>query len=398
MRPERVIIAGAGIGGMALAAALQRLRVPVLVLERAARLGEVGAGLGILPNAVRALTAIGVARDLFRDAGPFRRFRICSQAGEELSEVDFERVFRRIGEEGYVLHRASLHAALSKCVDPATVRTGACVVAIEQSETGVRVRVEGDPAPVSGDLLVGADGLNSVVRAHVLADGPPRYAGETIFRGIVERELDPPDVCREVLGAGQRAAFYDLGSGRCYWWATSPVPAGTVVPDDQRSAYLQERFATWQFGLPELFARTPSRQILQNDIFDRKPARTWHRSRVVLLGDAAHPTTPNLGQGACLAIEDAVVLARAIARCDDHESAFSSYYRLRSRRTARITRLSHWWGRTGLWMAAPLVWTRDRAYRVMPRSWFELGMIDQYAYDAGSLDCVHQPLPSRRDS
>ena len=181
--------------------------------------------------------------------------------------------------------------------------------------------------PVSGDLLVGADGLNSVVRAHVLGDGPPRYAGETIFRGIAEAELDPPDVCREVLGAGQRAAFYDLGAGRCYWWATSPVPPGTAIPEAQRSAYLQERFARWPYGLPELFARTPSERILQNDIFDRNPARTWHRRRVVLLGDAAHPTTPNLGQGACLAIEDAVVLARAIARFDDCESAFSYYHR-----------------------------------------------------------------------
>jgi 2-polyprenyl-6-methoxyphenol hydroxylase-like FAD-dependent oxidoreductase len=250
----------------------------------------------------------------------------------------------------------------------------------------VRVCVDGDPTPVSGDLLIGADGLNSVVRAHVLGDGPPRYAGETIFRGIVERRLDPPDVCREVLGAGQRAAFYDMGAGRCYWWATAPVPPGTGVPEAQRGAYLQERFAAWPFGLPELFAGTPSERILQNDIFDRNPAPTWHRGRVVLLGDAAHPTTPNLGQGACLAIEDAVVLARAIARFEDCESAFSYYYRLRSRRTARVTRLSRWWGRTGLWKAAPLVWMRDGAYRVAPRSLFERGMRDQYSYDVGTLE------------
>src|SRR5262245_21585193 len=97
MRPERVIIAGAGIGGMALAAALQRLDISVLVLERAPQLGEVGAGLGILPNAVRALTAIGVSRTLYASAGPFRRFRICNHRGEELKEVDFEGAFRRMG-------------------------------------------------------------------------------------------------------------------------------------------------------------------------------------------------------------------------------------------------------------------------------------------------------------
>jgi 2-polyprenyl-6-methoxyphenol hydroxylase-like FAD-dependent oxidoreductase len=385
MRPGRVIIAGAGIGGMALAAALQRLGVQVLVLERAARLGEVGAGLGVLPNAVRALTTIGVSRKLYDDAGPFRRFRICNQRGDDLNEIDFEKAFRRMGGEGYVMHRAALHAAISECVDPGSVRTNACVTSIEQSEAEVSVHVAGESAPVSGDLLVGADGLNSVVRAHVLGDGAPRYAGETIFRGITEAELDPPDVCREVLGAGQRAAFYDMGAGRCYWWATSPVPVGTDIAEGARSAYLQERFAGWPYGLPSLFARTPSERILQNDIFDRSPARTWHRRRVVLLGDAAHPTTPNLGQGACLAIEDAVVLARALSQSGDCETALTYYRHARAARTARITRLSRWWGRTGLWRAAPLVWLRDQAYRSTPRSWFDLGMRDQYGYDAGAL-------------
>jgi 2-polyprenyl-6-methoxyphenol hydroxylase-like FAD-dependent oxidoreductase len=385
MRPGRVIIVGAGIGGMSLAAALQRLDVPVLVLERAARLGEVGAGLGVLPNAVRALAAIGVSRELYGNAGPFRRFRICNEGGEELNEIDFEDAFRRVGGEGYVMHRAALHAAISECVDAGSVRMNACVTSIEQSQAGVTVRLAGESASVSGDLLVGADGLNSVVRAYVLGDGPPRYAGETIFRGITEAELDPPDVCREVLGAGQRAAFYDMGVGRCYWWATSPVPPGTHIAGATRSAYLQERFAGWPYGLPALFARTPSERILQNDIFDRIPARTWHRQRVVLLGDAAHPTTPNLGQGACLAIEDAVVLARTIGQSDDCESAFAHYHRVRAPRTARITRLSRWWGRTGLWKAAPLVWLRDQAYRSTPTSWFEWGMRDQYGYDPGEL-------------
>jgi len=385
MRPGRIVIAGAGIGGMALAAALGRLGLRVVLLERASRLGEVGAGLGILPNAVRALAAIGVSRELYAVAGPFRRFRICNARGEELREIDFEKVFAGLGGEGYVLHRAALHAAIAACVDPRVVRTGACVTSVEQDGDGVRVHLAGEATPVAGDLLVGADGLNSVVRAHVLGDGPPDYAGETIFRGVTEAALDPPDVCREVLGAGQRAAFYDLGGGRCYWWASSPLPPGTRIPEADRAAYLLERFAGWPFGLPALFARTRSEHVLQNDIFDRRPAPTWHRGRVVLLGDAAHPTTPNLGQGACLAIEDAVVLARSIAESGDPETAFSRYHRSRSRRTARITRLSRLWGGIGLWSAAPLVRLRDLAYRATPGAAFEWGMRDQYGYDPGTL-------------
>src|SRR5262249_10840754 len=179
-------------------------------------------GLGVLPNAVRALTAIGVSRRLYADAGPFRLFRICNQRGEELNEVDFAAAFRRMGGEGYVMHRAALHAAISECVDPGSVRTDACVTSIEQDEAGVSVRVAGESTAITGDLLVGADGLNSVVRAYVLGDGPPRYAGETIFRGITAATLDPPDVCPAPLGAGPRAASYVMPSARCYSCGTSP--------------------------------------------------------------------------------------------------------------------------------------------------------------------------------
>ena len=191
----------------------------------------------------------------------------------------------------------------------------------------MRVRLRDDPTPIAGDLLVGADGLHSVVRRHVLGDGPPRYAGETIFRGIADLALPRPEICRELFGAGRRAAYYELGGGRVYWWATAPLPAGTEVPRAGRRAYLLEAFAGWAFDLPDVLAATPDDRILQNDIYDRPPARRWHRGRVVLLGDAAHPTTPNLGQGACMAIEDAVVLARALVEARDAATGVRALYR-----------------------------------------------------------------------
>jgi len=385
VKPERTIIIGAGIGGMALAAALARVGIPSLVLERAPQLGEVGSGLGVLPSAVRALETLNVSPALFANAAPFRRFFVCSRHGEELAEVDFSRVFRRIGWNGYVMHRAALHASLAACVDPETVRTGMSVTAIAQHNGMVQVHVAGESAPFSGDLVVGADGLNSITRAYVLNDGPPRYAGETIFRGIADVGLASPEISREILGIGQRAAYYDLGNGRCYWWATAPLPSGTAIPQEERRAFLLERFAGWPFGLPDLFARTAPESVLQNDIFDRPPARVWHRGRVGLVGDAAHPTTPNLGQGACMAIEDAVVLARSIVAGADIEAALTRFHHIRSRRTASIIRMSRIWGRVGLWRSALLVALRDGLFRYTPDRWFERAATDQYAYDPGSL-------------
>ncbi len=388
MKPGRTIIVGGGVGGMAFATALERLGLPFILLERAPELSEVGSGLGVLPGAVRALRTLGVGDDLFARGAPFRRFLVCSSAGDELAEVSFTRIFEQAGCKGYVLHRGALHAALAARVSADAVRTGSEVIAIEQDADEVRVHLRDQSASLAGDLLVGADGLNSTVRRHVLDDGPPRYAGETIFRGISDFSLARPEISRELFGAGRRAAYYELGEGRVYWWATAPLAAGTEIPQSARRAYLEEAFADWAFDLPAVFAHTPDHCILQNDIYDREPARRWHRGRAVLLGDAAHPTTPNLGQGACMAIEDAIVLARAIVEAGDLDEAFARFHRQRARRTAQIVRLSRWWGRVGLWKHPALTALRDGVIRYGPEGWMERAGAAQYRYDPGGLSAI----------
>ena len=385
MKPARTIIVGGGVGGMAFAAALERLGYPYVLLERARELGEVGSGLGILPGAVRALQRLGIGDELFSRGAPFRHFVVCSSRGEELAEVSFTRIFARAGCPGYVLHRGALHAAITAHVARDAIRTGAEVASVEERDGEVRVALRDGSNAITGDLLVGADGLNSVVRQYVLGDGPPRYAGETIFRGISEFTLDRPDTCREIFGDGRRAAYYELAQGRVYWWATAPVAQGTDIPPGERRAYLMQAFGGWPFGIPEVIASTPESMILQNDIFDRKPAPRWHRGRVVLLGDAAHPTTPNLGQGACMAIEDAIVLARSVVEAPDCEAAFTRFHHSRARRTASTVRLSRWWGRVGLWKHPVMVALRNGVMRYGPDGWMERGGTAQYCYDPGAL-------------
>lgn len=377
MTPERAIIVGGGVGGMALAVAFTRMGWPFVLLERAPRLAEVGSGLGILPGAVRALESLGVGEELWRQGSRFQRFVLCTREGRDLSEVSFSRVFERAGRPGYVLHRGALHAALVRRAKPEALRTGCEVASLECRAGRARVELAGGSEGVEGDLLVGADGLHSVVRRHVLDDGPPRYAGETIFRGIADATLADPAVCRELFGDGRRAAFYALSEGRVYWWATAALAAGTCIPPAQRRDWLAARFAGWAHGIADLVAATPPERILQNDIFDRPPARRWHRDRAVLLGDAAHPTTPNLGQGACMAIEDAVVLAGCLSSAPDPETAFRRFHRARRRQTARTVRLSRWWGLAGL-LNGPWAAARDAAIRLAPDAWMQRQAEAQY--------------------
>jgi 2-polyprenyl-6-methoxyphenol hydroxylase-like FAD-dependent oxidoreductase len=258
------------------------------------------------------------------------------------------------------------------------------VVGIDQRPDQASAVVAGGEG-FTGDLLVGADGLASTVRRHVLADGEPRYAGETIFRGIAEMRLPEPDLSRELFGDRRRTAYYELGHDRVYWWATAPLCRGTEIPVAERQAFLAHSYRDWGFGVAELYARTPAGRILQNDIFDRRPSSRWHRGRVVLLGDAAHPTTPNLGQGACMAIEDAVVLARLISRARSAREAFGAFYASRWRRTAWTARMSRLWGTAGLLRRPLAIRGRDAAMRRLPDGWVELGARLEYSYDPGGL-------------
>jgi 2-polyprenyl-6-methoxyphenol hydroxylase-like FAD-dependent oxidoreductase len=386
MPQRRIVIVGGGIGGMALAAALTRRGESPLVLEQASSLGEVGSGLGVLPSAVHALRSLGVSEDLFANAAPLRRMCIGSHRGRDLSDMDLENVFERVGARGYVMRRTSLHQALVAMVDPSRVQTGARVSGLRRGPLGVEVILDAETRPIIADVVVGADGLRSLVRAHVAGDVAPRYAGETMFRGIADHELDPPDVAREVFGPGRRFGYYDLGAGQVYYWATSPEPQGTSVPPGERRTYLARCFRGWPFAVPALITSTPEDRILQNDIFDRPPLSRWHEGPIALLGDAAHPTTPNMGQGACMAIEDAVVMAHSLSKHRDLEDALRAYGAARSGRTATITRLSALWGTVGLWRTPAATWFRDAFYRTTPDALFMRILTNQYGYRAEVAD------------
>jgi len=339
----------------------------VRVLERAAAIHPAGAGLALQPNAMAVLASLGLDDAVAAAGAALSRAVLLDPSGRSLGpETRFERIFERSTARVVALHRARLHDVLLAAAGDTVVRTGVRVTGYAQ--TGDRVAVHTDDGTtLDADVLVGADGLHSAVRAQLTGDGPPRYAGYTSWRGVTPAgSVPPPDRVTETWGRGERFGVVDIGFGEIYWFAVADAPPGGA--DGDVRAELRARFGRWHAPVPSVLEATPADRIIRTDIYDREPIARWHDGRVVLLGDAAHPMTPNLGQGAAQAIEDAGVLATSLATAATVPLALRTYELARVGRTSTFVRASRRFGDVAQWRHPVAVFARDLAMRLTPES------------------------------
>jgi 2-polyprenyl-6-methoxyphenol hydroxylase-like FAD-dependent oxidoreductase len=367
MDAGRALIVGGGIGGLAAAVALERIGWRPLVFERAAEIREVGAGIGLWTNAINALGALGVAAAVIGRGSPFERLRIETPAERLLSETPVGELGRRFGAVSLCIHRADLLLSLSEPLPPESLRTDASCIGFDEDADGVTARFAGG-GRAHGDLLIGADGIHSQIRAQLFGAAPTRYSGYTCWRGIARLQHAgvPRGESLSVLGHGAQAGLFHCGGGRMYWFVTRNSPPDRSDGPAGAKAAVLAAFERWHPVFREVIEATEETSILKNDIVDRPPMRRWGRGRVTLLGDAAHPTTPMLAQGACQAIEDAVVLADSLRGAADVAAGLRLYERRRRRRTAMVTRQSWSLGKV-------LQWENPFAVRLR-----ELGMRSPY--------------------
>jgi len=352
----KAIVIGGGIAGLASALALTRRGWQVEVFERAPEFTEIGAGLSLWPNALRALDALGVgavARSRAVLQGPLG---VRDTAGRWLSRTDTADLERRFGLTA-MIHRADLLAVLRAAVPGSVLRPG----------TPVReVRADGTVSHSGGesraDLVVGADGLNSATRQSVWPGTPaPRYVGYTSWRMVCPPV--PVTELSEWWGRGERFGYAPLADGRVYVYATANAPEGAGgggLPE------LRRRFGGWPHPIPALLDAADPGSVLHHDLYELPPLETYTSGRVVLAGDAAHAMTPNLGQGACQALEDAVVLGNVMAGSDGR----AAYDRQRRPRTQMIAHRSRQIGTVAQWASPAAVTLRNTALRLMPASSF----------------------------
>lgn len=294
------VVIGAGIGGLAAAVGLQRIGWSVTVLERAPIIAEVGAGLTVWPNAERALDVLGV-EIRSRSIPTISRGNLRTPSGRWLRHTHPEDV------GVLAIHRADLHDVLRKELPDEALHTDAEVVSV--SPEGAVVCADGQE--FTADLVIAADGVNSVTRRS-LWSGDPVFQHRSVWRGVTPPGSVWPVQESMAVGRGVQAGVLPLPDERVYWFLMVNAAQPNQLYDDDRAEVLR-RLRHWHRPIPELVAATPEDQVLHNDIVDLDPLPTYVKDRVVLLGDAAHAMSPDLGQGACQAIEDAVVLAAALA-------------------------------------------------------------------------------------
>lgn len=391
----RIAIIGGGIGGLTAALALRQVGFEPQVFEQAPQLLDVGSAILMWPNAMRVLHRLGLAEAIREQGAVLEKSLWLRNDGKLLNQF----LFPTTDVPALVLHRAELQQTLVSALPQGSIHLDRVFAGYDSLSDRIMAHFRNGPS-FECDVLIGADGVHSRAREQLLNDGAPTERGYIAWRGVA------PDTCEsiasgtatEIYGRGLRFGIGPLGAGKVGWWASANKNLLPDSPDDDRDQpsireELLRLFHSWCEPVPDLVRATPLAALIRNAVMDRPPVRTWGAGCMTLLGDAIHPLTPNLGQGGCLAIEDAAVLARCLERYAPNRTApetstavslaLRRFERLRFSRTARIARFSRIYGVVGQWSGGWAVPLRDLFLSLVPNrlaARFLRGIFDYDAY------------------
>ncbi|MFB7654638.1 MULTISPECIES: FAD-dependent monooxygenase [unclassified Streptomyces] len=360
------VVVGGGIGGLAVAIGLRRIGWEVTVVERASLLEDAGAGISLAANGLRALDELGVG-EAVRDAsrGQYSGGTRTPRGGW-LARMDGSALEKAVGAPIMGIPRSTLHRLLRDSLPAPSLLIGAEAVSVEHIDPGT-VQVGFGATVLDADLVVAADGIGSRVRSRLFPDHPgPVHSGSAVLRAITEHAVDLRTDFELTWGRGAEFGHIAFLDGRAEWHAVLNLPAGTRFADPL--AELRRRFHTWHDPIPALLDATRPEAVLHHDVNElRTPLTSYTAGRIALLGDAAHAMTPNLGQGACQALEDAVTLAAALDTGPTVEAALARYNAERRPRSQAVARAARQAGRMGQQLSHPVaVALRNTAMRLTP--------------------------------
>lgn len=362
-----VAITGGGIAGLTTAIALRNAGVSCTIYEAAPDIRPVGAGIALAANAMQAFARLGIQDAIMQKGSLLNAFTIKEPSGRILTKTDSVAMSQKFGADNFTIHRADLHRTLLSYIDPACIRTNKRCVDITQTPDRVTLHFS-DGTSAEADYLLACDGIRSPVRQKLLPDKPVRYAGYTCWRAVVDMPGLTLTEATETWGTEGRFGVVPLTGQQVYWFACiNSTPRNEAykryTPDD----------LLWHFGkfhdpIPALLERTRPDQLIWTDINDLTPIDRYAFGNILLLGDAAHATTPNMGQGACQAIEDAVVLAQEWYKHLTVEAAFLAFEKRRLSRTHAIVNRSRQAGKVAQLSSPILAAIRNFVFRQIPAS------------------------------
>lgn len=366
---RKAIIVGAGIGGLSAAATLRRVGLDVEIYERASDLRTSGSALSLMSNAVLALRTLGIEPKFDKNAPVVTDLHVRTKSGRAIRTLKFKPLTDELGAPSFAIHRADLQRALADEIGDSPITFDAAATGFEPDGDGVRVSFE-DGRTARGDLVIGADGFNSAIRRQIAGPERPRDGGYVCWLAT-PRYSDPrvpPGFAAHYWGNGARFGIADIGEGRVYWWGTK-----NMAPEQARNwrgtrADVLRTYAGWAGEVTALIEATPEDDLLTVPAQDRPFLERWGHGPVTLLGDAAHPMLTSVAQGAAVAVEDAVVLARHFAEAPDVSATLRAYEDERRARTKWMVGLS--WSMSRMEQSeGPLrVAIRNNYFRFLPRS------------------------------
>jgi 2-polyprenyl-6-methoxyphenol hydroxylase-like FAD-dependent oxidoreductase len=362
---KRFTIVGGGVAGLTAAIGLHKIGIQTAIFESAKALVGIGAGFGLAANAMQALEYLDLKAGVIPLGHYLENYNIRDQQGKILVSPETKTISAQYEQDNFAIHRADLHLFLLNQIDPAQLHLGKRALKIEKGPKGIDIFFE-DGSTHQTDFLIVADGVKSRIRQQLIPNAFPRYAGYTCWRATIDNPNIKFTTGSETWGSKGRFGMTPLVGNKIYWYACINADANSAKYSKYTIQDLQQNFAHYHDPISEILENTKNEQLIWNDIIDIKPLKNLAFGNILFIGDAGHATTPNMGQGACQAIEDAAVLVDELKKTADVALAFQHFERRRLKRTRYITETSWSIGKIAQWENPICIAARNTLMSILP--------------------------------
>ncbi|MCW2262550.1 MULTISPECIES: FAD-dependent monooxygenase [Sphingobacterium] len=362
---KRFTIIGGGVAGLTAAIGLNKIGIQATIYESAKALKGIGAGFGLAANAIQALEYLELKAGVIPLGHYLENYNILDKQGRILAAPETKTISDKYEQDNFAIHRADLHQFLLAQIEYENLHLGKRALKIEYREGEIDIFFE-DGTIHQTDYLIIADGVNSRLRQQLIPGSAPRYAGYTCWRATIDNANINLSTGSETWGNKGRFGMTPLVGNKIYWYACINSPAHNKVFSRYTIKDLQQNFASYHDPITSVLAETNDQQLIWNDIIDIKPLKNLAFGNTLFIGDAGHATTPNMGQGACQAIEDVAVLIDELKKTTDVALAFQIFEKRRLKRTRYITETSWSIGKVAQWENPISIIIRDTLMRILP--------------------------------